>query len=372
MISYAIKGGLLTYSFLSNLLATMPGPDPDPFQALHGSFGLNDITSFVACHYNFALTSNHPAFSLNSRFPVKTIGLNKAGMPVQHESFAVWVFDKVTNKRLEFIIERVPSDTSYTTRFSVFSGFSDSQRVLDSIQSALRNMRSMTAQAADSLFAAIKTETETIPLLPLYSPETETDTPETSNSPPTSSISETNTPQMSLKDTVTSSLVRAVAAARNASRSVVPQSLARDTISGRSPGTLIPEDCIRKFDPVELSLFDVVLLAKVVHDYAPIYGLFDNHCYMFASVMFDVIVQLKSLPASAHDHDRASTSISDTPVPAPTPEVGAPKNANIVVVPSPDEAGRWSGLLILDPIVKSTIVSIVISEFMAERLLYPA
>ena len=48
---------------------------------------------------------------------------------------------------------------------------------------------------------------------------------------------------------------------------------------------------------------------------------------------------------------------------APTPEAGAPKNANIVILPSPDQAGRWAALLILDPTVKKTVVSIVVSRF---------
>jgi hypothetical protein len=363
MISYMIKGGLLTYSFLSNLFVTMPGPNQDPFEILHSPVSLNNIDSFVASHHQFALSSRQPSFSLQSRFLVTIIGLNKAGMPVQHESFAVWVLDKVTLKRHEFIIERVPSDRSYTSRFSMFSQFPASQNVLDSIQKAIHNMRSMTAQAAESLWTTVKTETETESLLPL------TNCPSSESS---SSISQTNTPQMSLIDKVTSSLVRAVAVARSGSQSISPQSLARDTISGCPPETLILEDCIRKFEPVGLSLFDVVLLAHVVHEYAPIYGLFDNHCYMFASVMFDAIVQLYSLRASAFNPALASTSTSDTSIPAPTREVGAPKNANIVVLPSPDQAGRWSGLLILDPIVKATIVSIVISQFRVERGLYMA
>lgn len=128
-----------------------------------------------------------------------------------------------------------------------------------------------------------------------------------------------------------------------------------------------------------LSLFDLILLAQVVHEHAPIYGLFDNQCYMFSSVttIFDAIVQLRSVP-SLPDHlgnsgDPAPSFIPNTPtrpVPAPTREVGAPGNANLVIVPSPDLAGRWSGLLILDPIVKAQVVAIVISKFQDQRALY--
>ena len=132
-----------------------------------------------------------------------------------------------------------------------------------------------------------------------------------------------------------------------------------------------PGNCILTFKPVGLYVFDVVLIAKLVHDYAPMYGLFDNQCYMFARVIFDVIVQLYSLPSSALAPDASeSTSIHHDPIPAPSQEVDAPKNANIIIVPQPDEAGRWAGLLIVDPIVRSTIVSIVIDCFKAEHELY--
>lgn len=349
----------------------MAGPDRDAFSTLLSPTVRNDTASFVASHYQFALSSNHSAFSLQSRFLVKVIGLNKAGMPVQHESLAIWVFDKVTLKHHEFIIDRVPSDQSCASRFSAFIHFPASDTVLESIQKAIHNMRSITSQAATSLFAAIKTETESLPLLPL------TNDPHSSNSTtPFTSHSHINVPQLSLTDKVTLSLSKAVAAVRTGSQSISPQSLAYDSISGRPPNTVIVGDCIRRFEPVELSLFDVGLLAQVVHDFAPIYGLFDNQCYMFASVMFDAIVQLYSLHPSALNQDPTITNpnptIANTPVPAPTPEVGSPQNANIIFLPEPDQAGRWSGLLILDPIVKATIVSIVVSKFRTERAVYMA
>jgi hypothetical protein len=111
---------------------------------------------------------------------------------------------------------------------------------------------------------------------------------------------------------------------------------------------------------VGLTVFDVVLIAKIVHDFAPMYGLFDNQCYMFARVIFDVIVQLFSFRKDDHS----------IPVPAPTLELNPPPNANVIVVPSPDQAGRWAGLLIVNPIVRQTIVNIVVARYNRERPLY--
>ena len=82
---------------------------------------------------------------------------------------------------------------------------------------------------------------------------------------------------------------------------------------------------------------------------------------MFARVIFDVIVQRFSINTSAN---------TSAIVPAPSPEVNLPTNANVIVIPSPDRAGRWAGLLILDPIVRSTIVSIVVARYDEERPLY--
>jgi hypothetical protein len=121
------------------------------------------------------------------------------------------------------------------------------------------------------------------------------------------------------------------------------------------------KECIITFNPVGLFLFDVLLIAKIVHDYAPLYGLFNNQCYMFARVVFDVIVQRFSINTSAN---------TPTTVPAPSREANLPTNANLIVVPTPDRAGRWSGLLILDPMVRATIVSIVIARYDEERPLY--
>src|SRR5271156_1520058 len=104
MLSSLIKWGLHTYTFFSNLF-TMLGPDSDIFHTLLSPTLHNDIASFVGSHYQFALLSTEPLFHLQSRFLVTTIGLNKAGMPAQHESLAIWVKDKITLKTHEFIIE---------------------------------------------------------------------------------------------------------------------------------------------------------------------------------------------------------------------------------------------------------------------------
>ena len=121
-IPYIIKGGLHAYAFLLNLFM-MAGPNQDIFTTLLSPKLRNNIASFVASHYQFALSTNQ-AFSLQSRFLVTNISINKAGMPAQHGSFTLWVFDKVTLERHKFFIKCVPSNRSYASRFSAFSQIS--------------------------------------------------------------------------------------------------------------------------------------------------------------------------------------------------------------------------------------------------------
>ena len=287
------------------------GPHNDIFGTFLGPTLQNDVGSFVERHYHCALLSKQPLVSLRSRFLVTAIGLNKIGMPSQHESFAVWVLDKETGETHECTIERVPSDRSFHTRFGAFSRFIPSlasDSVLESLQKAIRVMKSIPVEAADSMLAAITMETESIRLLPLTHHDCDSFTSMEASSPP-------DDIETSLIDTVTSTLAQVVATARNASDSISPRKLANDTITGCASQTLDPENCIHLFKPVDLPLFDVALLAEAVHDYAPVYGLFDNQCYLFASVLFDAIVQLYSLPASAQDPNIPSSS---TPIPAPT------------------------------------------------------
>src|SRR6202789_3690961 len=346
ILPYFIKGGLHAYDFLYKIF-NMAVPDKEIFSSLLSPTVHNDIASFVASHYHFAIYSDEPLYSLQSRFIVTRIGLNKAGMPAQHESLGIWVRDRHTLKDHDFIIERAPAHHSYAEKFANFSFFPEKERqkVLEAIQKALQSASRFTGAGT-----RVDIE-ETIPLLPIHS-----------------SILSSSQPQMSMIDPLPSSLVRAVALACNGSQSTSPKRLANDTISGCPPNTLLPHNSIRQFNPVGLTLFDVVVLAQVVHEYAPIYGLFDNQCSIFASFMFDSIVQLFSFSID-----------TPGPVPAPTPEVCQPGNANLLFIPNPipnpnpdqaDLAGRWLGFLIVDPIVKATIVSIVMEQFKTKRDLY--
>ena len=250
-----LKGGIHTYVFISNLF-TMIGPDHDVFSTLISPTIRSSVPLFVSSHYKFAQSLDNPRMALQSRFVVTNVAINKAGKPVHHESFAVWVTDTKLDRKHYFIIEQQPSALSKSSRFDCFTSFPASGMVLKSIENAFKNMRSMSTHAALALFNSMSTgDTELIPLIPS---QPDFDMTESLNSSPSS------TPFI---DTMTLTLAMVVVATlRSGSKSVKPQSLAEDTISGCPLDPLRRDETIQKFKAVELSLFDVAFLVKVVHD----------------------------------------------------------------------------------------------------------
>jgi hypothetical protein len=206
----------------------------------------------------------------------------KSKKPLEHESLAIWVSDGTTLEKYLFIVERQPSPLSTSSRLDFF-GFPPSGQVMKSIEKAVLNMRSTTAAGVQALFCSksIDTDSELIPLFPM----SDLDATESASTFKTGFL-----------DTLTSTISSVLAAARTGSQSVKPQELAEDTISGAPLESQRRDDAIRTFKPKALSLFDVALLAKVLNEYAPIYGLFSNQCYMYASVMFDAIVKVYTVP----------------------------------------------------------------------------
>lgn len=367
-MAYVFKSCLLAYSFLSDLNPfTMPR-DRDAFEDLLDPSLSSSIGFFVASFFRFSAPERNRLSFLRQRFLVTLIGINKAGFIYQHESFAVWVYDVVKDKKHTFIIERTPSEQSRSVIFSSFSGSPDSQSVLDSIKRAIEALRSggSLESSVTELPDDSDSNSESIPLLPLTNPSLESSVP----TPPTTSQTDVRLP---LVDVITSSLARAGGALNAGSQSSSSANFAQDKISWAA--TLDPKQCIKRFEPQGLSLFDLVVLADVVHEQAPIYCLFQRHCYWFANVIFMAIVMLYTLPPSASTVLPASTPASSIrapaiAVPAPTPAVDTPKDANLLILPENPQAGRagrWFGLLINDPGVLHTVVTIVTKKF-ATRL----
>jgi hypothetical protein len=352
--------------------------NPDVFSTLLSPSLRSDTALLVETHFRFALDcTKDPLFSLQDRFKVVMVGVNKAGTIASHESLSVWVYDNVDNKDHTFVIERNPSNRTHAAAFLCFSQCPESNVVLESIQRVLRNMKSLSAQATTETLESLSTmmlptnsededadADESIPLLPVIN-DTLSELP--------NATSQTEVPQRSLGDVISLTLVRAAAAACVASGSSIPRTLADDTIAGIDK--LNPDNCIRLFKPQDLPFFNLILLADVIHHFAPIYSLFENQCFWFANLLFEYILRYHTLPASAYASVATSSSVtasSTGPVPAPTPAVGTPNNADKIILPmrsSSDEAGRWMGILISDPAIRLTVITLVKATF-EQRLQY--
>jgi hypothetical protein len=364
MISSLIKGGLHTYAFFTNIFPTMTVPNCNDFMTLLSHNLRNDIASFVSSHYQSAMLSPTPIYNLQQHFQVTSVGLKN---PIEHEYLIIWVSDMKTEKTHEFVIERGPSYIlTLEEKLSSFSRCSESTPVLNSIKSAIGKLGKSFSAESDNIPLLADTDSPSadppsyvLPMIPPF-----LDHPFADFSP-----ADTATPSLSFDiDSITTSFASALTAARTGSESVSPRCLAQDSILGQTPGTSKKKGCICLFNPVGLSLFDIALLTLVVHEYSPIYGLFDNQCFMFTSVIFDSIIQLYSTHPNIHDPSPSSFSTSSTSAPAPTSDVNPPSDADIVSLPT--RAGRWLGLLIVDPIIKQTIVGIVIGKFKDSRKAY--
>jgi hypothetical protein len=100
-------------------------------------------------------------------------------------------------------------------------------------------------------------------------------------------------------------------------------------------------------------IFDLVQLAHVVHKLALTYALFENQCYWFASIIFEIIIAL--FP---------SRSQISPPPPGSPPMVHLPNDY------LSKEAGQWCGVLINDPHVVAAVVSIAKSQFKIQQARY--
>ena len=55
--------------------------------------------------------------------------------------------------------------------------------------------------------------------------------------------------------------------------------------------------------PNNLKLFELVILANVVHDFAPNYSLMGKNCFWFCNMMFDAIIEIFHLDKSINPKD---------------------------------------------------------------------
>ncbi len=317
--------------------------DEDPFSSFLDPSLRSNPKQFVGTYFQLAKVSDDPKHALYERHNVSIVGINKATGSPQHESLTVSVDDGDTGNNHLFIIERNASIRSVkdNVMFESFIASPDSKSVLESIQQALQDMSAAASNIASTSLQVFALGRPSPPLsesmIPLL-PSTNVHASPSNSTPPSSSY-------------LSRSLSAAVAATRSSSRSSPAVKLeAEDTILGVKKQDL--GRSMRQYDPEGLCLFQLVVLAHVVHKIAPTYALFESQCYWYANVIFEVILLL--FP---------SKSRTSAP-PGSSPTVRLPDEY------LPKEAGRWFGVLINDPRVVSAVVTIAKTQFESQLAKY--
>jgi hypothetical protein len=275
-----------------------------PFLAADLHFKLKQ---YVQTYFNAAKHSASP--NPLTRHEVNVVGVNKIKAGPLHESFTASVNDINTTKSHALVLECTDSDRAVKpeVRFASCTQFPDSKTVVDTIQEALNDMGSQSAEPSES---------------------------QPSSAPHPTLIAR--------------AVHKAMAAVRSSAQSFEVE--ADDTISGMKNQEL--GACVRQYEPMGLMLFQLVLIALIVHEVAPIYSLFESQCYWFANVIFDVIVSI--YPSKTHLR----------PPPASSPQVFLPADY------LPNQSGQFFGITINDPRVVQAVVDVVKSRFEAAKEIY--
>jgi hypothetical protein len=103
-------------------------------------------------------------------------------------------------------------------------------------------------------------------------------------------------------------------------------------------------------------LLDLAILIDVIHLFAPIYSLFENHCYWFVKILLDCVVAIAGTNCVDHDQD---SNINNEPYQQPS---NRPKPPSSYL---PALCGTWNRLLVSQ--VKDEVLATVLSEFSKRR-----
>jgi hypothetical protein len=223
---------------------------------------------------------------------------------------------------------------------------SGSKTALDSLESHTQSPA--TPSSPDSL----------IPLLPIP-PPAESSEFQCSSLTPTLSVS-SNRPRLSVLQRlglVSTQSVRSIhessADRQDAEDRVLGSAFCDETKGSYGHGRVVREIILP--DDAKFTLYDLAILVDVVHQVAPIYSLFENHCYWFAKIICDAIVEILNGKCADNDQD---SDINNQPY-QPPPD--RPFSSSHL----PSLCGTWKGILVSD--VKDDVLVTVLCHFMNRR-----
>jgi hypothetical protein len=217
-----------------------------------------------------------------TRFKVKTITINKYSSTYQHEYLTVSVLDDVTRNSYIFVIERNASAPTLQLKSSTNTATLSTPASLDSDSESyplLRVNNTLLSPASPSSHSSSEE------LAPLTAPR-----PLLSRPPSTRSLLEKVS--MASVRVAHSSLASLESAAEDrVLGSGTFMSIAHVRGVGRDIGEIVP---------IDLSLYELGILADVVHNEAPNYSICGNQCYWFVATICGVVRFLYSTGAPAN------------------------------------------------------------------------
>ena len=111
---------------------------------------------------------------------------------------------------------------------------------------------------------------------------------------------------------------------------------------------------VRQIRPLDLSLFDLVVLADTVHKHDPIYSVFKSQCFWFASSICDVVIKEYTCTTVNSQRDNLLTP------PPGRDDICLPPNDYL-----PNLAGTWMGIAVNR--VEDAVSSVLRREFRRHR-----
>jgi hypothetical protein len=308
-----------------------------------------DTNEFLSRLISLAISS--PDYNaVLKRFLVLSMTLTKVLTSSHHELLALEIMDMHNNGSPPYLmfLERTKSDKQPDPTNS-FLKHPDSTTVLESIVDTLKEIPT-------TLLSSVPAMSDSEDESSLHSPP---DSPHISPSDPLLGSLSTSSPSPSdqsnrsiLRNLVDSGTLISIKAVQASAESTGKFKIAcaRDQFTGGKDAGISADalgQVIWQIRPQCLTLFELAILADVVHTYAPLYSLFKRQCYWFVSIICAVILRT-----------RTCTSVS--------PPGLRPSSDNICIPPNsylPDLAGRWKGILVSR--VEETVLKIMIDKFEA-------
>jgi hypothetical protein len=303
-----------------------------------------DTNTYLDKLISLAIVSPDYKAVLN-RFVVISMTLTKTLSSPQHEFLVLMLMDTDNSGSVPYLmfLERTKSKK----RLNPISSFLDHPDNAAVLASIIETLKGLPSSLLSSVPSTSDSEDES-------SPDADSSDSPSNISPSDPLLGSTSSPSPSnqslLRNLIDSGTLVSVSAIHTSIESTGKLQLAyaRDQFTGgkdvNASGSVLGQ-VVWQIQPQSLSLFQVVVLADVVHNYAPLYSLFRRQCYWFAFII--CAVTLKTCICSS---------------------IGSPDlhMEDICIPPNsylPNLAGRWMGILVRG--VEEAVLEIMIEKYRA-------